>query len=684
MTHEAISQSSALRSDLIRLPDAYAPRRWTIVDAISGRIWRLTRQDWKRLEHLDLARVPEHDVMLERQAAATGLLRRRPVTRWTGWTFPLRIVSFRIPIGSIDPLATWLAPRSAVLFSPIAVIAWVCLALLALLSVLIGWPRTQDSVATVYQAAGSATAMGYSFAAIFVFTKCLHELGHATVCRRVGVPVGDVGVFFFCGIPCPYCDVSQVWRNDSRLQRAAVMLAGVYSELVLASIATWVWWLTAAGPLHLLAMNTMLVSGVSAIAFNANPLMRLDGYYVLSDCLGTPNLRRQAWLAWHGVVVCPAAGISTGRARVTRLSAWLSLYHVLSTGYRWIVGTLVMIFVVKLLREWDLGSIGLAIIAGMVCMLIYKASRQWTSMIVGRGHWSESPWLRRLGINVAMLAILALLLSLPARREVWAPGYIDVDGAVDVFVPESAWVARVDREFADRVEAGEPLATFDDDQLNIELASFKSRRAMAMLESEHLKRAVLHNVDSDVAWKLDRANRDLVTTQYLSLVNRRARLSLAAPTGGVLLPPPDRHGGNLAAKNGPNSHSASLRDRQGTFVEGRTRWCRIGDPAQCCAVIRITAEQRQQLVVGSGASILIDDGTIRQIHTWIETMDAIPAHLRPPGDAAAYVVKCRLPCELFAGIRSVPPGAKIEARLSIDREAAWKWLWRSANEMLSG
>ena len=90
------------------------------------------------------------------------------------------------------------------------------------------------------------------------------------------------------------CDVSESWQLPSRWQRAAVAAAGMYVELIVASLAAWVWLLTIDGPANTVALQTMFVCSVSTVLINANPLMRFDGYYILSDILDESNLRSRA------------------------------------------------------------------------------------------------------------------------------------------------------------------------------------------------------------------------------------------------------------------------------------------------------------------------------------------------------------------------------------------------------
>ncbi len=120
--------------------------------------------------------------------------------------------------------------------------------------------------------------------------KVLHELGHALACKHFGGQVPEMGVLLLVFVPCLYCDVTDAWRFTSKWQRIVVSAAGMMVELVIASLATIVWWYAQPGLVQLVALDVMIVSTVHTLAVNGNPLLRYDGYYILSDLVESPNL----------------------------------------------------------------------------------------------------------------------------------------------------------------------------------------------------------------------------------------------------------------------------------------------------------------------------------------------------------------------------------------------------------
>ena len=131
--------------------------------------------------------------------------------------------------------------------------------------------------------------------AVFVFIKLIHEMGHAFSCRRFGGECHELGIMFLVFVPTPYVDASTAWSFSNRWERIFVGAAGMIVELFFAALMAFVWGTTHQGELiNQLAFNAMLVASVTTIIFNANPLLRYDGYYILSDFLEIPNLRQKS------------------------------------------------------------------------------------------------------------------------------------------------------------------------------------------------------------------------------------------------------------------------------------------------------------------------------------------------------------------------------------------------------
>lgn len=144
-----------------------------------------------------------------------------------------------------------------------------------------------------------------------------------------------MGVMLVFFAPLPYVDATSSWSFRERRKRVLVGAAGMIAELFVAALATFVWAKTAPGTLHNLAYNMMFVASVSTVILNINPLLRYDGYYILSDLLGIPNLnqRANAQLTYLAESKLFGAKNSEGPARTKREAGWLIFYGIASGIY---------------------------------------------------------------------------------------------------------------------------------------------------------------------------------------------------------------------------------------------------------------------------------------------------------------------------------------------------------------
>ncbi|MBI9017187.1 MAG: HlyD family efflux transporter periplasmic adaptor subunit [Phycisphaerae bacterium] len=130
---------------------------------------------------------------------------------------------------------------------------------------------------------------------LFWLAKVWHEFGHGFTCKNFGGEVHEIGFLVLIFAPFMYCNISDSWTFRKKSHRLLTTSAGILSELLLAGIATVLWYFTEApGFLHSISHKMIFICSVSTVLFNANPLLKFDGYYMLSDLIEVPNLRKRA------------------------------------------------------------------------------------------------------------------------------------------------------------------------------------------------------------------------------------------------------------------------------------------------------------------------------------------------------------------------------------------------------
>jgi putative peptide zinc metalloprotease protein len=126
---------------------------------------------------------------------------------------------------------------------------------------------------------------------------CIHEIGHGLTCTHYGAPVPAMGFLLIYLSPAFYTDTTAGEVKANRFQRLMIAMAGVWSELLICALATPIWWGTPPNTfLHDFAYTIILFSGVGVVLINWNPLMKLDGYYIMCDLVGIPELKEESTL----------------------------------------------------------------------------------------------------------------------------------------------------------------------------------------------------------------------------------------------------------------------------------------------------------------------------------------------------------------------------------------------------
>ena len=260
-----------------------------------------------------------------------------------------------------------LAPLSAVLGRWSVFVLWLIAVGVAALAAAVNFPALKADALRLL-----ATPSSYALAWLcYPVVKGLHEIGHAMAVRRFGGAVHELGISLVFLTPAPYVDASAANSFASARQRAIVSAAGIMIELALAAAAVFAWLVLSPGLLRDTALVIVLIGSLSTLIFNANPLLRLDGYYLLCDLLQLPNLalRSQAWWTaqWRRLIrsesALPRGAVAAGELK------WLVIYTPASWLYR--LGLLLMLVFWLGHQSWLVGW--LAALALLGCCLLYTS-----------------------------------------------------------------------------------------------------------------------------------------------------------------------------------------------------------------------------------------------------------------------------------------------------------------------
>lgn len=202
-------------------------------------------------------------------------------------------ISFKFKLFNPNRLLAMAQPLMQWMFSRWFFVVWLAVGLWACFELVNHWE--QLGAASTGILAGSSWIW---LLATWFLLKVIHEAAHGIACRRYGGEVPEAGVLLLLFTPMAYVNVTSMWRFSNPWHRMVVSAAGMYAELFISFIALILWTRTD-GLIANVAFNVFLMSSVTTVLFNANPLMRFDGYFLLSDLLAIPNLYTKG-TKWFG------------------------------------------------------------------------------------------------------------------------------------------------------------------------------------------------------------------------------------------------------------------------------------------------------------------------------------------------------------------------------------------------
>ena len=197
---------------------------------------------------------------------------------------------FRVPLFKPDALLSRLAPKVGFFYTPFFFKLTLIVFLFGLWGVTRQWSAFSSTLVDTFSWNGLA---GYAGALVAV--KILHEFGHALTAKRMGCRVPTMGVAFLLMFPMAYTDVTESWKLDSHKKRFRIAGAGITTEMLIAVWMLFIWTLLPEGNWRGVAFFLATTSIVATLAINASPFMRFDGYFLLSDFVGMPNLHQRSF-----------------------------------------------------------------------------------------------------------------------------------------------------------------------------------------------------------------------------------------------------------------------------------------------------------------------------------------------------------------------------------------------------
>jgi putative peptide zinc metalloprotease protein len=583
----------------------------------------------------------------------------------------------------LEPIAGWLfKPWGLILMGMFILSSWVMLAL-----------RFNDFMAQIpeFQQFFGWPNLMYLWLTLAV-CKILHEFGHGLSCKVYGGECHEMGVMLLCFSPCLYCDVSDSWTLKNKWKRIMIGAAGMYIEVIISGIAIYLWAYTQTGLMHHLCLNIFFVTTITTVIFNANPLMRFDGYFMLADLLEIPNLRPKAdkllreSFAWYclGIEAKPDPFMpETGKF-------WFVVFAISANIYRIFVMIAILTFFYTVLKPYGLQSIGITMAVVSFSGIIYSmVSNLYKTITAPRIEPMSRP--KIIASCTILTILLGVALGIPIPWHFDAMFIVEPHDVEHVYVTTPGFLRRQFVSEGARVQAGDLIAQLENPDKE------DKKREMEVQGRVITSDIRVHQANDELA-ELEIARQKLTTVkeQLDEYESQLAQLRIVAPCSGTVIAPPiipepkaEETRIQLTTWHGTPLQSRNLH----CFLEERTHICSIAPDDKFQATLLVDQQDRNDIQIGDEVQLKFDHlpdkiyiGKVEKISD--RHLEFVPQLLsnklggevptktdeqgRERLVSAAYQTTVVLP-EDASLLRS---GMRGRARFHIGKRSAWDWIWR--------
>lgn len=428
----------------------------------------------------------------------------------------------KVPLGSPDRMLARLLPMTGWMFSFWGILAAVCLILVGLGCISSHWGLFRASAATVFSPHNWIWMI-----LTWGVLKVIHELAHGLACKHYRGEVRETGIIFMLLAPLAYVDVTSCWRFPSRWQRIHVAAAGMLAELVIASIAAIAWVSIDSALARHLLFNVIAMASLTTLLFNANPLMRFDGYYILSDLIGIPNLSTDANRFFRSTVRKWFFGEGECLPEALGLRRWLI------RGYGFAAAIWRVLICVSLLTAASVLFHGAGLILGLFGVVSWFGKPIWKICVdlQRRFHENRPSFIRAMVAGSSSTSLVAaVLLWVPWPGTISAPVAVEYAGQSIVRSGVSGIVDQVLVDDGDWVKRGQVLLHLHND----EVSARKQELELSVQQEAARQRLALKQRDGAMA-QIAAQNLHSIRERLSEATTQYDHLTVKAPVDGRIV-----------------------------------------------------------------------------------------------------------------------------------------------------
>ncbi|MEM7782842.1 MAG: site-2 protease family protein [Planctomycetota bacterium] len=432
---------------------------------------------------------------------------------------------------------------------------------------------------------------------LIAVVKIVHELGHALAAKQFGCECNEIGIMLLVMMPTLYTDVSDSWTISDRRNRILVSFAGIYVELMIATIAVIGWFATPPGLAHLTCLNLAMLCSINSLLVNGNPLLKYDGYFILSDLVRVPNLQIKSQIqlsnAWQKIC---------GEAKPEKLSFGLLAYGVLSSTYRIMMLGFILTTILLISAQWQILIPGFILVAWILSSVFVGKFMQ-LSRTNSKKHAAEKKlptfWSRKGIICVLVWAFIVGAILIPIPRWVACDFSAEFKNPTHFFCPVDGTLAdlALDDQFVDKETTIARIQNFE----------LEHRRSQKQIELErefaklHRLRFRIHE-SQNITTKIELCQHRIgsLKAELLETDQQLASLTPQTSTTGILF-------SSYHHPTGNHSWSTARQfSRHGEKIDRGKTILSLGDPKKIEFIAVLSAWHETSVEIGQKVTLKFD------------------------------------------------------------------------------
>lgn len=491
-TLELINTRPRLRDDLIFSEQTHQQQSvYVLEDPVRSKFFRIGLPEYRFIQHLNGCRtvgyalsqtakelgknaLTEHDAAtilhflyeneLASQASEAGqaaIQKKRHQLNDQNLLKKLNLLFLKMPLFNPDAFLSGIEPKMRWMLGKSFLYTWLAVLLSAAFILMTHTDQLSVSSTNIF-------SMNNWFWLIIAWLalKMIHELFHGLVCKFYGGKVYEAGVIWILFAPIGYVDATSSWMFKSKWQRMHTAAAGMYIEIFIAAIFAWIWFFSSYGPIKELAYNIIVLASITTLLFNANPLMKFDGYYIFSDYVEIPNLYGEGTRYVTYLAKKYLLGIDVNyAAQPGKAGKIIKIYGVCALIWRLFVIATILIIASNLFHGAGLMLVMLSSIVmfGIPLIKLFNYLRH--------GNDFEKPNAAMAILRVGLLVTVSIILltQIKFKHDITAPMVVDFAETENVYPRSEGFVSQLFVENGQFIEAGKPILQLTNDALQTQV-----------------------------------------------------------------------------------------------------------------------------------------------------------------------------------------------------------------------